>query len=193
MGVFLFHWYIRKCGGTLSMKNLNRVSSLKTRQKRKIHSSRPDVCVCSDPLALDSLQSGTNLRVPCFCDQKEESHKDVKRLHWLRSFLGFLRSSYLLRQQNHYYPLTWVGSSGGEREDVKPRGVVPSGQLAETQSTKLSTNSWISVRPEREQCAGNVDRPALPECNWNHPSISCRHRPLEGCSYTSQPWRPSPP
>lgn len=58
-----------------------------------------------------------------------------------------------------------VGSREGEIENVKPRGVVSSGQLAETQSTKLSTNSRISVRLERELCAGNVGWPALPERN----------------------------
>ena len=50
----------------------------------------------------------------------------------------------------------------------------------------------ISVRLEREQCAGSVGRSALPEWNWNHPSTSCRHHPLEGCSYKSSPPQPPP-
>lgn len=84
-----------------------------------------------------------------------------------------------------------VGSREGEIENVKPRGVVSSGQLAETQSTKLSTNSRISVRLERERRAGSVGWPALPEQNWNHTSTSCRQQPLGGCSYKSEPWSPS--
>lgn len=59
----------------------------------------------------------------------------------------------------------WLGVGGGELENMKPRAVVSPGQLAETQSTKLSTNSRISVRLERELCAGNVGWPALPERN----------------------------
>lgn len=47
------------------------------------------------------------------------------------------------------------------------------------------------MRLERELCAGSVAWPALPERNWNHTSTSCRHHPLEGCSYKSQPWGPS--
>lgn len=48
------------------------------------------------------------------------------------------------------------------------------------------------MRHERELCAGNVGRAALPERNWNHTSTSCRHHPLQGCSYKSQPRSSSP-
>ena len=50
------------------------------KKKRKIYSSRPDVYVYKDPLALDNLQAAINLRVLSFCDQREKSHKGIKKM-----------------------------------------------------------------------------------------------------------------
>ena len=50
------------------------------KKKRKSYSSRPDVYVYKDLLALDNLQAGTNLRVLSICDQREKSHKCVKKM-----------------------------------------------------------------------------------------------------------------